>query len=335
MLSLCGGGFLVNHTSPCFVGIDVSKNTLDIAIRPTGEQWQISNDEKDFPSLASRLKALPVQRIVLEATGAYELLPLTYLAAAGLPVCRVNPRQARHFAQATSQLAKTDTVDARVLAQMGEQLQLPLRQLPNDDQLEFEAFLTRRRQVVEMLVAEKNRRQQMVHLKPLVKEIDAHIAWLEKRLEQNNKQLRQRVQNSPIWEVNDRLLQSTPGVGEVTSLTLLAALPELGKVSNKQITALVGVAPYAKDSGRRRGQRHIRGGRGDVRAVLYMATVTAMRHNPVIREFYQRLVKAGKKKKVALVACMRKLLTILNTIIKDQKPWQEAQKSAQIVTLPA
>lgn len=323
----------MTDSSPSFVGIDVSKNTLDIAILPNGQQWQIPNDEKEFPILAQRLKALAVERIVLEATGGYELLPLTYLAAAGLPVVRVNPRQARFFAQATNQLAKTDTVDARVLAHMAQQLELPLRQLPNADQLEFEAFLTRRRQVVDMLVAEKNRRQQVSHLKPLLKEIDDHIEWLEKRLEQNDKQLRQRVESSPIWEVNDRLLQSTPGVGKVTSLTLLAALPELGKVSNKQISALVGVAPYARDSGKRRGQRHIRGGRANVRAVLYMATVTAMRHNPVIREFYDRLVKAGKKKKVALVACMRKLLTILNTIIKEQKPWCEGQKSAQISAL--
>jgi transposase len=254
----------VTDTLPCFVGIDVSKHTLDIAIRPSGQLWQIANDEKEFPALAQRLKAFPIQRIVLEATGGYELLPLSYLAAAGLPVCRVNPRQVRYFAQAINQLAKSDAVDARVLAQMGEPLQLSLRQLPTVEQQEFEAFLTRRRQVVEMLVAEKNRRQQVTHLKPLVKEIEAHIEWLEKRLEQNDKQLRQRVESSPIWEVNDRLLQSTPGVGKVTSLTLLAALPELGKVSNKQISALVGVAPYAKDSGTRRGQRHIRGGRGDV-----------------------------------------------------------------------
>jgi transposase len=321
--------------SSSFVGIDVSKDTLEIAILPSGQHWQIPNDEKEFPALAKRLKALPVERIVLEATGGYELLVLTYLAAAGLPVVRVNPRQARYFAMANNQLAKTDTVDARVLAQMGQQIKLPLRPLANAEQMEFEALLTRRRQVVEMLVAEKNRRQQVSHLKKMAKEIDAHIEWLEKRLEQNDKQLRKRVESSPVWEINDRLLQSTPGVGEVTSLTLLAALPELGKVSNKQISALVGVAPYAKDSGKYRGQRHIRGGRGEVRAVLYMATVTAMRHNSVIREFYQRLVKAGKKKKVALVACMRKLLTILNTMIKEQKPWQEAQKSAQIVTLPA
>jgi transposase len=321
------------NTAPSFVGIDVSKDTLEIAIHPSGQHWQITNDEKEFPALNQRLKALTVERIVVEATGGYELLVLTYLAAAGLPVVRVNPRQARYFAMANNQLAKTDTVDARVLAQMGQQIKLPLRPLANAEQMEFEALLTRRRQVVEMLVAEKNRRQQVSHLKKMAKEINAHIEWLEKRLEQNDKQLRKRVESSPVWEVNDRLLQSTPGVGEVTSLTLLAALPELGKVSNKQISALVGVAPYAKDSGKHRGTRHIRGGRGEVRAVLYMATVTAMRHNPVIREFYQRLVKAGKKKKVALVACMRKLLTILNTIIKEQKPWCEVKKSAQIDAL--
>ena len=313
-------------TSPSFVGIDVSKDTLDIAIRPTNEQFTIANSVGELAALSKRLQALSVARIVVEASGGYEVLLVTHLAAAGLPVVRVNPRQARHFAQATNQLAKTDRVDARLLAQLGEQLQPQLRPLPSAEQQEFDALLTRRRQLVDMLVAEKNRRQQVAHLKRLAKQIDAHIKWLEKRLQQSDKQLRETVEKSPVWQVNDRLLQGVPGIGEVTARTLLAALPELGKLSNKQIAALVGVAPYARESGGWRGARRIRGGRAPVRAVLYMATVSATRYNPVIKAFYARLVQAGKKKKVALVACMRKLLTILNTIIKEQKEWREPAK---------
>lgn len=319
-----------SNTSTCFVGIDVSKATLDIAIRPTNEQFQIANDEKEFPTLVARLKGLPVERIVLEATGNLERLVLTYLAAAGLPVARVNPRQARHFAQATNQWAKTDALDAQVLAHLGEVLKPPIRSLPTVEQLEFEALLTRRRQIIEMLVAEQNRLKQSPSGKRVGKEMQAHITWLEKRLQQSDKDLRQTLEASRVWRICDELLQSVPGIGEVTSQTLLASLPELGKLSNKEICALVGVAPDAKDSGTKRGHRQVGGGRGEVRAVLYMATLTATRYNPVIKEFYQRLVKAGKKKKVALVACMRKLLTILNAMINQQKRWREPQQSAQI-----
>jgi transposase len=320
----------MSHPTPCFVGIDVAKESLDVAIRPSGEHWQLANDGKEFAALVARLKPLPIACIVLEATGGYEILVLSYLASAGLPVCRVNPRQARHFAQATPELAKTDSVDARVLAQLGEALKPAVRQLPNAEQVEFEALLTRRRQLLDMLVAEKNRLQQVRASKRIGKELQAHIDWLEKRLRQSDKGLRQKLESSEVWQINDQLLQSVPGVGQVTSLTLLAALPELGQLSHKQIAALVGVAPYAKDSGKRRGPRHITGGRSEVRAVLYMAALTASRRNARIRDFYERLIKAGKKKKVALVACMRKLLTILNAIIKEQKPWREPQKSAQM-----
>ena len=325
----------MSDTQAFFVGIDVAKDALDIAIRPSNQQFSIANEPQEFPALIKRLQSLPLARLIVEATGGYELLLVTHLAAAGLPVVRVNPRQARHFAQATNQLAKTDAVDARLLAQLGEQLKPEVRLLPSTQQQEFDALLRRRRQLVEMLVAEKNRRQQAGHLKRLAKEIEAHIRWLEKRLKQSDQQLRDTVESSQVWKINDQLLQGVPGIGEVTSLTLLAALPELGKLSNKQISALVGLAPYANDSGPRRGLRRIRGGRAPVRAVLYMATVSAVRFNPVIKEFYDRLVKAGKKKKVALVACMRKLLTILNTIIKEQKPWREPQKSAQIAAAHA
>lgn len=325
----------MSHPTPYFVGVDVAKATLDVAIRPTDEQFSLANDPSAFADLVKRLQALPLARVIVEATGGYELLLVTHLAAAGLPVVRVNPRQARHFAKAINQLAKTDRVDARLLAQMGEQLQPAVRALPNLQQQEFEALLTRRRQLIDMLVAEKNRRQQVGHLKRVAKDLDLHIQWLEKRLQHSDQQLRQTVESSAVWKVNDQLLQGVPGIGAVTSLTLLAALPELGELSNNQLSALVGVAPYADDSGPRRGRRRIGGGRANVRAVLYMATVSATRFNPVIKEFYQRLVKAGKKKKVALVACMRKLLTILNAIIKEQRPWREPQKSAQIAAVHA
>lgn len=320
----------MSHSTPCFVGIDVSKQTLDLAFRPSGEHFQIANDEKEFPALVNRLKALPVERIIIEASGGLEVLLFTHLAAAALPVCRVNPAQARHFARATNQQAKTDSVDARLLAHLGEALKPELRSLPSLEQQEFEAILTRRRQLVEMLVAEKNRLQQVSRIKRLRKELESHIAWLEKRLKQSDKELRQKLESNPVWQVNDELLQSVPGIGEITSQTLLASLPELGKLSNKEIAALVGVAPYARESGRHRGQRRIRGGRGAVRAVLYMATVSATRFNPLIKGFYERLLKAGKKKKVALVACMRKLLTILNAMIKHQEGWREREKSAPI-----
>ena len=320
----------MTHPSLSFVGIDVSKATLEIAIRPSGEHFEIPNDDKAFPALVKRLKKLAVERIIIEATGGLEMLLFTHLAAAGLPICRINPTQARHFARASRQLAKTDTVDARLLAHLGEALKPDVRPLPSQAQQEFEAFLTRRRQLVEMLVAEKNRLQQVRAIKRLAKELTAHIEWLEKRLKQSDKDLRRQLEANPVWRVNDELLQSVPGVGEVSSQTVLAALPELGQLTNKEIAALVGVAPYARDSGSKRGQRRIGGGRAAVRAVLYMATVSATRCNPVIKAFYERLLQAGKKKKVALVACMRKLLTILNAIIKHQESWREPQKSAPI-----
>jgi transposase len=320
----------MSNSAIYFVGIDVSKATLDIAIRPSGEHFQIHNDDKEFPALVQRLKEFKVERIIIEASGGLEMLLFTHLAAAGLPVCRVNPAQARHFARAQNQQAKTDAVDARLLAHLGEALKPDIRPLPSPEQQEFDALLTRRRQLVEMLVAEKNRLQQVARIKRVAKELKAHISWLEKRLQQSDKDLRQKLEANPVWQVKDQLLQSVPGVGEVTSQTLLAMLPELGRLSHKEIAALVGVAPYARESGRWRGERRIGGGRSEVRAVLYMATVSATRFNPRIKEFYERLVKSGKKKKVALVASMRKLLTMLNAMIKHQESWREPQKSAPI-----
>jgi transposase len=307
----------------CFVGIDVSKDLLEIAVRPSGEQWSIKNDPLQFPALIERLTELAPSRIILEATGGLETLVASHLGAAGLPVCVINPRQARDFAKATGQLAKTDGVDADVLAHFGEALQPPLRELRSTETQLLEALLTRRRQLVQMRTAEKNRLSGTNHPRKIIKDLEAHIAWLDKRISQCDDELKTALQESPIWRTNDQLLRSVPGVGQVVSRTLIAELPELGKLSDKQITALVGLAPYANDSGGRRGQRHIRGGRNTVRSALYMATLSAIRRNDRIRSFYERLLSAGKPKKVAITACMRKLLVILNAIIKQQQPWRD------------
>lgn len=306
-----------------FVGIDVSKELLEIAVRPTGELWSIKNDPLEFPALAERLTQLAPSRIILEATGGLETLVASHLGAADLPVCVINPRQARDFAKATGQLAKTDAVDAHVLAHFGEALQPPLRELPSTDAQLLEALLTRRRQLVQMRTAEKNRLSATYHPRKIIKDLEAHIAWLDKRISQCDDQLKTALQASPVWRTNDQLLRSVPGIGQVVSRTLLAELPELGRLSDKQITALVGLAPYANDSGGWRGKRHIRGGRKTVRSALYMATLTAIRSNYRIRSFYLRLLDTGKPKKVAITACMRKLLVILNAIIKQQQPWRD------------
>jgi len=306
----------------CFVGIDVSKDSLDLAVRPSGEHWSIKHDPQHFPALVEKLTELDPSRIVLEATGGLETLVATHLAAAGLSVCVVNPRQARDFAKATGQLAKTDGVDAHLLAHFGEALLPPLRDLPSADAQLFEALLTRRRQLVQMRTAEKNRLAATNLPRKITKDLEAHIAWLDKRISQADDELKSTLQASPYWRTNDQLLRSVPGIGEVVSRTLLAELPELGRLSDKQITALVGLAPYANDSGGWRGKRHIRGGRTSVRSALYMATLTAIRSNYRIRSFYERLLAAGKEKKVAITACMRKLLVILNAIVKQQQAWR-------------
>lgn len=317
----------MTNTSACYVGIDISKDSLEIAVRPSGEQWTTKHDPKEFPALVDRIKSLSPERIIVEATGGLETLLVSELAAAALPVVVVNPRQARDFAKAIGQLAKTDGVDARVLAHFGEAVKPQLRQLPSKESLHFEAMLTRRRQLVDMLTAEKNRLSSLHHSPKVAGDIEAHIKWLEKRLQRCDDDLDQLLRGSQVWRVNDNLLQSVPGIGTVVSRTLLAALPELGQLSNKQIAALVGLAPFTQQSGRWRGYSRICAGRANVRAVLYMAALTAIRHNRVIRAFYQRLLAAGKKKKVAITASMRKLLTILNSIIKHQTSWSEQQIS--------
>lgn len=307
--------------SHVFVGIDIAKQTLDCAVRPRGQCWTLPHDPAQFPALVAQLQQLGPTRIVLEATGGLETLLATTLAAAGLPVAVVNPRVARDFAKASGRLAKTDRVDAQALAHLGEALAPACYHAPSAYEQAFEALLTRRRQLVEMLVAEKNRLAQPHLPAPIRTDLETHRDWLAQRLAQLDDDLRQALEQSPVWRTQDEILRSTPGIGDVTARTLLVQLPELGRLTHKQIAALVGLAPYTQQSGTWRGASHIRGGRASVRSVLYMATLTAVRCNPVIRAFYQKLRAAGKAAKVALTACMHKLLTILNAMLKTQTCW--------------
>ena len=305
------------------VGIDVSKNTLDIAIHETGESWSSPNDSHGCATVAAKLKLLKATSIVLEATGGFETLVTATLSAASLPVIVVNPRQVRDFAKATGQLAKTDRIDCRVLAHFAAAIDPPVRPVKSAETQHLEALLARRRQIVEMLVAEKNRLANH-HDRAVVKDLNAHIAWLERRLKSSDDELQRVLKASPAWRERDDLLRSVPGVGPVLSLTLLAQLPELGQLNRREIAKLVGVAPFNWDSGQWRGSRHIWGGRAAVRSPLFMATLCAIRINPTIKYFYRRLIAAGKAPKVAITACMRKLLTILNVMVKTQTSWRTA-----------
>ncbi len=307
--------------SPIFIGIDVSKARLDVAVRPSGESESVSNDEDGIKALVKRLGEIQPALIVLEATGGVERLVARALSSAELPVVVVNPRQVRDFAKATGQLAKTDSIDAGVLARFGEAVRPALRPFPDEVTLELRALIARRRQITEMIVAERNRLSGAS--KSVRKRIDAHIRWLEAELARADKDLDQSIRQSPIWRENEDLLRSVPSIGPVVSRTLLAELPELGRLNRKQIAALVGIAPLNRDSGTLRGRRAIWGGRASVRAALYMAALVASRRNAAIRAFYKRLRHAGKAPKVALVACMRKLLTILNSMIKHKTRWSE------------
>jgi transposase len=304
--------------SQIFVGMDVSKAQLDIAIRPEG-RFAVANTEAGVAQLIERLKALPAGLVVLEATGGLEIPLAGALALAGVPVVVVNPRQVRDFAKATGQLAKPDAIDAEVLARFAEAIRPEPRPLPDEQTQVLAALVVRRHQLIDMLTAEKNRLASARC--PIRKNLRAHIAWLERALHQADTDLIEAMRQSPIWREKDELLRSVPGIGPVLTTTLLAMLPELGKLTHRQIAALVGVAPLNRDSGTLRGRRTCWGGRAQVRAVLYMAALTATRFNPVLRTFYRRLCAAGKAKKVALVACMRKLLTIVNAMLKHRTPW--------------
>lgn len=310
----------MSTTAAVFVGIDVAKATLDVAIRPTDQHWQCANDEPSIAQLVADLQALQPSHIVLEATGGYEVPLVAALGAAELPVAVVNPRQVRDFAKATGRLAKTDALDARVLAHFAETVRPALRPLPETHVQELAALVARRRQLVEMLSAERHRLA-VARAKPVRAHVQAHITWLEQSLADLDDDLDQQIRQSPLWREREDLLRSVPGVGRVLTVTLLAELPELGQLNRKQVAALVGVAPLNRDSGRQRGRRQVWGGRALVRSTLYMATLAATRWNPVIRAFYERLYAAGKPKKVALTACMRKLLVILNALLQHRTPW--------------
>jgi transposase len=302
-----------------FVGIDVSKAQLDVALRPKG-QFSAANDEAGWAQVLERLSAVHPKLVVLEATGGLEI-PLTgVLAAAGVPVVVVNPRHVRDFAKAAGKLAKTDALDAQTLAHFAEVMRPEPRSLPDEQTQTLAAILARRRQLVDILTAEKNR---LGHVCQAVRtSLCTHITWLEQELAQTDRHLAQAIHESPVWREKETRLRSTPGVGPVLTTTLLATLPELGTLTGKQIAALVGVAPLNRDSGTLRGKRTVWGGRAQIRAVLSMGALVAARFNPVIRAFYQRLRAAGKAKKVVLTACMRKLLTMLNAMLKNRTPWR-------------
>jgi transposase len=302
------------------IGIDVSKAELVVAVHPSGETWTSATTPTAIDTLIRRLQALTPQLIVVEATGGYEAAVVAAAGAAGLPIVIVNPRQVRAFAQAVGRSAKTDAIDAALLAEFGARVQPEVRPLPDAATTALAALVTRRRQLLEMLGAERNRLPQATTA-PIRRELRAHIRWLERRVTDVDHDLDTAIQSSALWRVQDDLLQSVPGVGPAVSRTLLAELPELGRLDRRTIAALVGVAPFNQDSGQRRGQRHIWGGRTTVRQVLYMAALVGMRYNPRLKAFYQRLRAAGKPAKVALVALMRKLLTILNAMVKHQTAW--------------
>jgi transposase len=310
------------NAEPVFVGIDVSKASLDVAVHRPATRWTVDYTEATLPSLVARLTALAPALIVLEATGGLEGPLVGAVAAAGLPVVVVNPRQVRDFAKATGRLAKTDTLDAAVLAHFAAAVQPAVRPLPDAATQGLAAVVTRRRQLVDMLTAERNR----LSCAPLGlrKELQAHIRWLERRIAGLDTDLEHAIRTSPVWRAQEDLLRSVPGIGPIVARTLLAQLPELGTLAPKPLAALVGVAPLNRDSGLFRGRRKVGAGRAAVRAVLDMGTLAAVRFNPVLRPFYQRLRAAGKLPKVALTACMHKLLTILNALLKHQRRWDPA-----------
>ncbi|HEV2039508.1 MAG TPA: IS110 family transposase [Casimicrobiaceae bacterium] len=305
------------------VGIDVSKDRLDVHLRPSGEAFAVARDGKGLENLVERLTALDVSLIVLEATGGFETTVAAALAGAALPLAVVNPRQIRDFARALGKLAKTDAIDAQVIALFAERIRPQPRPVASHEARMLGELVARRRQVVEMIGMESNRRRRAAD-KRLAKKIDRHLAFLKKELADIDIDVDNGVRASPAWRETEDLLTSVPGVGPVTARTLIAELPELGSLDRRKLAALVGVAPFNKDSGAWRGHRMISGGRSCVRNVLDMAALVAIRHNPVVKATYQRLVQRGRPKKVAIIACLRQLLTILNAIIRTKSEWQNA-----------
>lgn len=302
-----------------YAGIDVAKKTLDFAFHGETGSQQVRNDAEGIATIVRLVQERGVAGIVVEATGGLERALVTALAQAQQPVALVNPRQARDFARSTGKLAKTDRIDCHSLAHFGQAIQPRLYELPEADAQHLRGILARKRQIVEMLTTEKNRLSSAPQA--ILGRIREHITWLDKEKETLEQEIGQHIQQSPLWKAKDAILQSTPGVGPATSATLITDLPELGTLSGKQISALVGLAPFNRDSGAFNGRRAIWGGRAYVRSALYMSAMSAIRFNPVIRTFYDRLTKAGKPFKVAMTACMRKLLTILNAMIKHEKEW--------------
>ena len=305
-----------------YVGIDISQDQLDVALH-TGESWEESHTPLGMSTVVQRLRELACALIVVEATGGLERDLVATLGAAGLPVVVINPRRVRAFARADGQLAKSDKIDARLLARFAERIQPAVRPLPEAERAELEALVTRRRQLLEMLTAEKHRLKRAPRAaQPSLKR---HIAYLESEAEALSQEIGERIEASPLWSHTAELLCSTPGVGPTTASTLIAQVPELGRLNAGQIAHLLGVAPFVQDSGKHKGKRRIQGGRTPVRNVLYMAARSAVRFNPVLRVVYHRLLKAGKPEKVALVACMRKLIVMLNAMVRDQRPWSPPQ----------
>ena len=318
------------------IGIDVCKRFLDIHVYPTGQCWRVPNTIIGLLSVQSQFpKPEQVQRIVLESTGGYEREAALWLTQAGYPVAVINARQGRNFARAMNQQAKTDQVDAQVLALFGDKINPPVRPLASEAQQQLDDLVTRRRQLVDILTAERNR---LTLLRGKAQaSVEGHIEWLNEQIQELDGEIEAQIQASQPWRQTQKLVLSVPGVGKVMASTLLSALPELGKLSHKQIAALVGVAPFNYDSGQMRGKRRVFGGRANVRQVLFMATLVAVRYNPVLKAFYQRLLERGKLKKVALVACMHKLLTILNAIVRQGTAWVDPHKEAEAekLALPA
>ena len=312
----------MSETITRILAIDVSKAWLDLASADDGTVERVPHDPAGIRAVIDRARALAAQRITLEASGGYQTKLVAALLHAGLPVIVVNPRQVREYARATGRLAKTDRIDARVLVAFTRAVQPPLRKLKDDQAEALSALLARREQLVSMRTAEKNRLT--LGASGLVrKNLKAHIEWLDRHLRTTDRELKQLIESSPAWQTQQDLLTSAPGIGDTTARALIGQLPELGQLDHKQIAALAGLAPFNRDSGTWRGQRMIWGGRHSVRTALYMATVSAIRANPPIRDFYQRLKANGKPSKVAITACMRRLLVILNAMLRDQQPWRE------------